>query len=214
RLHRRLGFRVLIVLALIASLVDLIRLVFDVPYLGYVNFGSVWLFAHQLGFFYGDGSLAKMGRRAYSLMALGGLAALVLLTNVGPYPNSMVGLPGDRVSNMDPPSVCIIALTVWQVGLVMLLRDGFSRWLSSVRVWASVIALNAVIMTMFLWHLTAFLIAVLVLYPIGFPQPLAGSGLWWGLRPVWVLGLMAFLAPFVLVFGRFERAPAVERTPA
>jgi hypothetical protein len=31
----------------------------------------------------------------------------------------MVGLPGEE-SNMTPPTVCIIALTVWQVALVML----------------------------------------------------------------------------------------------
>ena len=97
--------------------------------LGDLNFLLVWLFAHQLGFLYADGTLPRWPRRAHVAMAAGGLAALAGLTASGVWPQSMVGLPGDRVSNMNPPSLCIVALTVWLVGLAMLVRDPVTRWL-------------------------------------------------------------------------------------
>jgi len=117
----------------------------------------------------------------------------------------MVGLPGEAISNMNPPTVCLIALTVWQVSALMLFRKRVSAWLQGPRVWGAVIGANSMIMTMFLWHLTALMIAVLVLVPLGFPQPEVGSSAWWLLRPVWTAILCVVTALFVLVLGRFER---------
>ena len=57
-----------------------------------------------------------------------GLAGLVL-TNI--YPGSMVGVPGDSFSNMAPPTLCIVALCFFQVGLVELLRPSVSSAWSS-----------------------------------------------------------------------------------
>lgn len=205
RLHRRYGVAAVVALGAGAAVVDVARLAFGLPLIGYANFALVWLFAHQLGFLYADGTFARCSRRSFKVMAGTGLVGLVALTGSGLYPGSMVGLPGDPASNMDPPSVCILALTLWLVGLAMLLRDRATRWLSGKRAWEAVIGFNSVIMTMFLWHLTAMLIAIGVLYPMGFPQPEAGTAAWWALRPVWLAGLAAALVPLVGIFGRFER---------
>ena len=50
-----------------------------------------------------------------------GFAGLVGLTNMGLYPRSMVGTTSaaDRFSNMGPPTLPIVALLVFQVGLVI-----------------------------------------------------------------------------------------------
>lgn len=204
KLHRRFGPTALGVLAGGAVAVDLLQFGLDVPVVGNLNYFFVWLFAHQLGFFYADGSLVQLGRKAFAAMALGGLAALALLTTLGPYSSSMVGLVAER-SNTNPPTICILVLTVWQVGLAMVLRDPLNRALARTRTWAKVIALNAMIMTMFLWHQTAVLAAVGILYPMGFPQPEAGTAAWWAVRPLWVAVLALVLAGLVLAFGRFER---------
>ena len=204
KLHRRYGFKALAVLALGAVLVDLVQFGLDIPFIGNFNYFFVWLFAHQLGFFYADGSLVRMGSKLFAAMAAGGLALLVLATAVGPYSASMVGLVNER-SNTNPPTICILLLTIWQVGLAMLLREPFNRRLARNRTWAKVIALNSMIMTMFLWHQTAVLITVGALYPLGFPQPETGTGSWWAVRPVWVGCLAVVLAILVLIFGRFER---------
>ncbi|HEX8004292.1 MAG TPA: acyltransferase [Mycobacteriales bacterium] len=215
RLHRRYGWRVPAALALVAALVDVASFGLGMAGLRWVNVVPVWLLAHQLGYFYG-----AISRRAALALSATGLGALVALTAWGPYPTSMVGMPGEKVSNMAPPTVCIVALTAWLVGLVVLARPLVTRWLARPRVWTAVVALNGVIMTVFLWHLTALLLAVFVLLPRGwFPQPAVGSGAWWLTRPLWFAVLLALLAGLVAVFGRLERpapvafAPSPSRTP-
>jgi hypothetical protein len=147
-------------------------------------------------------------------MAPGGLAALVGLTASGAWPGSMVGLPGERVSNMSPPSLCIVALTVWLVGLAMLVRHPVGRWLRRPRPWAMVVAAGSSLMTVFLWHLTALFLAVLVLHPLGLTRVPAGTPAWWALRPLWLLVPAALLVPLVALFARFERPRRGRGTPA
>ena len=207
RLHRRFGPAVAVWLALAAATADLAGRagVPGLDRLGDLNFLLVWLFAHQLGFLYADGTLPGWPRRAHLAMAAGGLAALAGLTASGAWPQSMVGLPGDRVSNMNPPSLCIVALTIWLVGLAMLVRDPVTRWLHRPRPWAMVVTAGSSLMTLFLWHLTALVLAVLVLHPLGLTQPPPGTPTWWALRPLWLLVPAAMLAPLVALFARFER---------
>jgi hypothetical protein len=213
RAHRHWGLWVPSTLALAAVVVDVVAIGVGWRVVGVLNFAFVWLFAQQLGFFYADGSLARWSRRVPVALAAGGVASLVALTTWGPYPSSMVGMPGEKVSNMAPPTLCILALTCWLVGLVMAVRGPVSRWLESVRVWRSVIAANSVIMTVYLWHLTALLIAVGVLLPLGFPQPAPATAAWWALRPVWFVIVGSLLAVLIAIFGRFER-PTEKAAPA
>jgi hypothetical protein len=213
-LHQRFGVTVPLALIACAILVDILRFAARMESIGYLNFAFVWLFAHQLGYFYADGTLARARPHLLQMGVIGGLGALVALTQFGPYPLSMVGLPGEAISNMNPPTVCLIALTVWQVSALMLVRSRFSAWLQRPKMWGAVIAANAMIMTMFLWHLTALMIAVLVLLPLGFPQPEVGSSTWWLLRPVWIAILCVVTGLFVLVLGRYERPTSSQRTQA
>ena len=204
-LHQRFGIRVPLAMVAGTIAVDVARIGFGLELLGYLNFAFVWLFAHQLGFFYADGTLPSLARRTFAISASVALGALVLLTNISVYSRSMVGVTGDGVSNNDPPSVCLIALTVWLVSLTMLARDRVSRWLQGTRPWSAVIAANSMIMTVFLWHLTALLIAVVTAYPLGFPQHEGGSAAWWATRPLWLAILTALLVPLVVIFWRFEK---------
>jgi hypothetical protein len=213
-LHERFGVRALLALVAGAVVVDMVRFVSGASGIGYLNFGFVWLFAHQLGFFYADGSLTRLSPRALGAGVLGGLAGLAVLTSLGPYPLSMVGMPNERISNMNPPTVCLIALTIWQVSALMLVRRPVTEWLQRPRAWIAVIAANSMIMTMFLWHLSALLVVVVVLSPLGFPQPEVGTLMWWLLRPVWVSILCAVTALFVLLLGRFERPGRKSGTPS
>jgi len=208
RLHRHHGLHVLVVLSVAALATDALRFTLHPEALGYLNVAFVWLFAAQLGFFYADGRLRRGATRVLGAMTGAGFLGLVALTHVGSYPLSMVGLPGQPVSNMSPPTVCILSLTLFQVGLVMLVRDRVAAWLQRPRVWTRVIALNGVIMTVFLWHLSALLLTVSVLYPLGFPQLAAGTPAWWLTRPLWIAILLGALAVFVAVFGQYERPSA------
>ena len=201
-LHERFGFRMIVALVALTAAVDLARFAGGASAVGYANYPLVWLAAHQWGFVYADGGLnARRGR----LLAGVGLGGLIALVTFGPYPLSMVGLTTDEFSNMDPPTLCIVALTMWEVGLAVATRGAVARWLQRRRPWTGVIAVNSVIMTVFLWHLTVLVVAIGLLYPIGFPQPDVGTASWWWWRPVWVATLTVLLAGFVAAFGAVER---------
>lgn len=207
RLHQRAGLAVPLALALAAGVVDVLRLGFDVPHIGVANYAFVWLLGHQLGFLYRDGVLTKH-RITGSLMAGSGLVGMVALIAWGPYATSMVGVPGEDFWNTDPPSLPLVALTVWLVGLALALRPAAARLLAGEATWRIVRRLNQRVLTAYLWHVSALSIVVALLYPRGFPQPETGSGAWWAARPLWIAALIPSLALLIVIFGRFEVHPA------
>ena len=140
-----------VVLAVAAGAVDVARLGFGVPDIGYLNVALVWLATHQLGFLYADGTLIRAGWRVPTTMAVAGFGATLALTALGPYPVSLIGVPGERMSNMSPPTVALLAQAIGLTGLVLLLRAPVSRWLARPRVWARVVIANGLTMTAFLW---------------------------------------------------------------
>jgi hypothetical protein len=119
----------------------------------------------------------------------------------------MLGLPGQQMSNMLPPSVCVIAVAVLQLGLVMLARPALVRRLDGTRTWRATVAVNAFIVTVFLWHITGFVLAAGAAHLAGLPLPAIGSGRWWLEKPLWILAAAVVTAGLVVLFGRVERGP-------
>ena len=221
-LDRRFGARVPIAMALGAVAADVIGFGFGHPAVRWFNVVFVLLFAHQLGHLCSDGRLERASRAVFWAMVAGGLAGLVLLTNppmfrlfgdvrfewfptVGHYPKSLLGTDVEPISNAYPPTVCFLLGGVWSIGAVMLVRPRLRSWLERDRPWRFTIVVNSVIMTLFLWHMTAFLIAVLLLWPLGFGHQLDSTARWWAERPVWEVVPGAILLAIVAVVGRFER---------
>ncbi|MBF8193112.1 acyltransferase [Nonomuraea sp. K274] len=213
-LHRRFGLAVPVALAVLVGLGDVARMAADIPYAGEGNFLFFWLAVHQLGFAWQDGRLPP--RRAVALpLTLAGLAALVALTVFGPYPVSMVGVAGEEIQNTSPPTLALLALATAQTGLALLLHDPVNRWLRDPRPWTIVVAVNSLIMTLFLWHMTAAVLGVLLLFPSGlFPQAPPGSGSWLLLRLPWLAVLSVILGLLVSAFGWVERRPGSPAEPA
>jgi fucose 4-O-acetylase-like acetyltransferase len=207
-LHRRFGLWAAAGLALLVGVVDLVSIGLGVTGLGGANYAFQWLFAHQLGFAYADGTLLRWGRRGTAALAGAGLTVLVLLTTVGGYPVSLVGVPGQPRSNAEPPSLAMVALTLWLVGLVLLVRPAARRWLSRPGVQRRVGRVHSLLLSAFLWHVTALILGAAVARAAGAPQPAVGSRLWWALRPAWVVWLVPFLAVLLWAFGRLEVHPA------
>ncbi|MFI5493697.1 acyltransferase [Actinoplanes sp. NPDC051859] len=206
RLHRRFGGWVPVTLLAAAGVVDLLR------FSGYadiavLNLLLVWLAVHQLGYFYAEGSLQRWG----ALLAGGGLTALLVLTTVGPYPVSMVGVPGDRLSNMSPPTMALAAHALWLTGLAMLLRRPAHRLLARTRVWTAVVAANNLAMTAFLWHLSAAFV-LLTAFRSGIGGP-PGTATWWLTRPLWLGAAATVTAVFVTLFRRFDTVRATAIVP-
>ena len=193
------------VLAGAAVLVDLAFFVGEVRWLGWSNYLFVWGAVHQLGYAWRDGHFADPRRTL--VWAAGGLVVFLALIFLGPYPVSMVGVPGDSISNTTPPKITLIALGVLQTGLLLSVQAPARRWLARSGAWTATVLVNGMIMTVFLWHLTVMVLVIGLAHGLGGVglgfEP--GSGAWWSFRPVWLAGLMLTLLPFVAAFSRFER---------
>ncbi|MEU6613400.1 acyltransferase family protein [Streptomyces parvus] len=212
KLHERYGWGAFAGLAGAAVTVDVLRFAAGVPYVEFLNFAFVWLAVHQLGFLRADG---RIDLRRAALLAGGGLVTATALVAFGPYPLSMVGMPGEKVSNMAPPTLALLAHGLWLVGAVELLRAPAARLLERPRVWRTVVAANGVAMTAFLWHLTAMfgVYGALLALDVALPEP--ASAAWWAQVPLRLALAAALTAALVAAFRAFERpaAPATPGTP-
>ncbi|MBM7441424.1 acyltransferase [Streptomyces sp. HB132] len=200
RLHDRHGWGAFAALAGAAATVDLLRFAAGVPYVEFLNFAFVWLAVHQLGFLRADGRISRP-----ALLAGAGLTAAVALVAFGPYPLSMVGMPGERISNMAPPTLALLCHGLWLVGAVEMLRAPGARLVARPRVWRTVVAANGVAMTAFLWHLTAMLGVYGAMLALDVPLPDPATGAWWAQVPVRIAAAVALTALLVAAFRAFER---------
>jgi hypothetical protein len=140
----------------------------------------------------------------YSML---GMLALMVLIQKGPYPLAMVGSPGGELSNTTPPKMTLLALGVFQFGLLLAIEAPMRHLLSGLRLWTATVLVNSMIMTLYLWHLTIMVIVVALSYLAG------GFGLglepasfdWWLTRPLWIGFLFVVLLPAALLLAPLER---------
>ncbi|GAA3104218.1 acyltransferase family protein [Streptosporangium carneum] len=205
RLNMVYGWRVPAALSAGAVVVDVARFATGLEVVGFLNIGLVWLAVHQLGFLYADGRL----HRPWA-MALTGYGLAAALVAFGPYPGSMIGMPGAAVSNMAPPTIALLAVGVGQIGLATALRPWivrFAQWPGVTRVlgWAA-----PRMMTVYLWHMSAlFVVASVVVVGLGVSTPAPGTSAWLSGWPHWLLMLTLALWPLLRCFARFETPAAV-----
>jgi hypothetical protein len=178
---------------------------------GWANYLCVWLAVHQLGFAWRAGHFAARARAL--LWCAGGFALLVALTEFGPWPRSLVGVPGEAVSNTTPPHLPVLALSMFQFGAVMLAEPALRRWLARPAPWTATVLMNGSIMTLFLWHSGAMMLlfgVAILLGGVGLAA-LPGSAEWWMLRPLWVVASAGATACLMTIFLRFERGVRAPR---
>lgn len=210
----RWGFASVAVGAGLAILIDVLRVGFDVPYVGYLNFLVVWLTIHQLG----HGWDRRPKPRTGWLLAGLGLILLVGLTQFGPYSVAMVGVDGAKeMSNNSPPTIALLALALFQAGWLAGMTPTLEKWLKRETPWAVVILSSGFTMSVYLWHMTAMVLLVLVSlsFAQGLLQAVPLSADWWATRPIWIAILIIITLPLVLIFQRFEHRSArrVSRHP-
>ncbi len=195
-----------------AIVVDFLYFTFNLRWLGFANYLFVWGAISILGYAWLDERFTE--RHTLLIGAVMGLVVLILLVHFGPYPASMIGDPDALISNTTPPKITLIALAIMQAGLLGAAQEVARRWLANRGAWTTTVAINSIIMTLFIWHLTATALVVLAGYLVsGFGLRLEpGSAAWWWSRLPWILANAIALAPLVLVFGRFER-PSIPEGP-
>ena len=213
---QRFGFASFLFFAAGAALTDAAFFEANMRWLGWTNYFWVWLSVHCLGFAWRDDRLGRVGKRI--LFSVLGFVSLWLLTTYGPYPLAMVGSPDPGLSNTLPPKITLLALGIFQFGLLLSLESPMRRLLNGLRLWTATVLINSMIMTVYLWHITVMVIFAALLYTAG------GFGLgiepgtveWWWTRPVWVGVLMLVLVPTALLLSPLERRgrPADAPVPA
>ena len=202
---RRYGLWSFWVLVAAAVVDDILFLAADLTVVGWANYAFIWVAVHQLGYAWRDGYAAGL-RRGAAWAALGG-AALIGMVTLGPYPVGMVSVPGDEISNSLPPKLPMLALALVHTGLLLSIEGPMRRWLGRAVPWTATVLVNGMIMTIFLWHLTAATLAIgaaLLLGGVGLGVDPA-SGSWWAARPLWLAVYAMALVPCALAFGRLER---------
>src|SRR6266568_464002 len=202
--HRRWGLAVPAVMAIAAAGVDLATIGAHLPLIGFANYLLVWGSMHQWGFAWRDGRLTRSRWRPWALAA-GGTGLLAALLAWGPFPPDMIGA-GERVGNTTPPSIALLAFAAAQSGLMLAAAPAAGRLLARGRWGERVARLNSYVMTVYLWHMTPVILVAAALYPTALlPQPPAGTGQWWTLRPAWIAILAAVLVPVTLAVTRIQQ---------
>lgn len=172
----------------------------------WANYLFVWMTIHQLGYYWAERD-SELPQRQGAVAAIAGLGALLALTAFGPYPVALIGVPGEPFSNTTPPTVVLFAQTLLQIGLISLLGPLVKRWLNGRAIWAVVVLVSGMIMSLFVWHMTAMVLTIgiaVLAGNAGFDiQPM--TGLWWATRPLWFLAIGVILFPLVAIFGRYEQ---------
>lgn len=216
---RRSGLWTIVVLVILMLVVDGARFALEVPGVGWINFLFVWAAVHQLGYWWSDRDAAGGASPSAGWVIAGvALAALVVVTWVGWYPVAMVGVPGAGVTNMTPPTFAMALLGTVQFGVIIGSQPAVRALTAKAKAWHGLVAVSGVIMTIYLWHLSAMsLVAAGGLFAFDGAafkvEP--GTTAWWITRPLWLGVLTLVTLVLVTVFARFEwrisAAPAPQK---
>jgi hypothetical protein len=205
--QRRWGLVVPVALAAGVAVIDAATLGAHLPYLGWLNYLLCWGLLYQLGIAWHESQSEGLfaGPRPW-LLAGGSALALALLIGVGPYPVSMIGVPGQTVDNTSPPSLAMVAFGVTQAGIAMAVAPALNRLLRP-RLLQRVLSIaNSNVMSLYLWHMIPVVIVAIVGYPAGLlPQPPEGGVDWWLTRLEWLVILSLVTAVEMMLLWWLRR---------
>ncbi len=230
--NRAIAFVVLIPLATIDSIG--VTVLGWPLWIGFFNYLLCWLAIQQLGFFWGESTR----QRTWVLVAVVTFVVNAALVYFGPWPMSLVGLPGDildydqitilgttidvpgfrgEYSNMAPPSVVLLLHGIALVSLVFIARRPLGRLLHRPRVWLVTTFMMLTSMSLYIWHLLAIVLALTTLRQLGLPPPTRLGPDGWpepistGEYAVWFAG---FLVVFLVLPGSAGPADLADSVPA
>lgn len=145
---------------------------------------------------------------------LWGTAAVAVIW--GPWPLAMVHFPGLEHSPTHPPTPALLLFGAAYSARAIAVAPAVSGWLGRhARVWAAVLAANAVAMSVYLWHFTAAIAAGAALHGVGWlPTAEVGTPGWWLEKlPHMALSSLVLGAGVLLVAGTERRALLAPRKP-
>jgi hypothetical protein len=212
--HRRWGIAVPLVMVAGVGVADSQAFVRNSGAPLEANLLLVWLIPHQLGYFYADGTLRRLSAKACAGMAAAGLVMLMVLTSLPYYPRSLIS-PRWTVLTMDAPMLSLVADGLWLIGLALLARRPVERLLMDPRRWRIVSRANDLTMPVYLWHMSAYLVAAALLARLGagFVYSTNASAQWWWGRPAIMALSAAVLGGFLLAMRWMARLARRTKAP-
>lgn len=182
---------------------DVGRIALGVGWVASLNFVAVYALHQEMGIRWAEGRLPR--RRTCVAWAGAALGAAALLVAVGPWPTSMIGVPGDALANNAPPSMPLLLVGCAHVLLAVAAAPWVERLAHRPLVWATVAVVNMRAMTVLCWHFTALAVGAAVLVPLGArPGADLDSVGWWLVRLPWIAVLAVVLVGLVRLAGRWE----------
>lgn len=208
-LWKRWGMASVGALALGAILVDILHLHFGIAGVAWLNLVFVWGAIHQLGYWWysrkmSDRDLPHKSAISISLVALG---TLIAVTWAGWYPVSMLDIPGAGPDNATPATSAILLLGLVQIGVILSTAPSVERFAHRPKVWRRVVGLSGLMMTIYVWHLTALSLVIaagMLLFNGAALSVEPGVPMWWLTRVLFFAALIAVTAALHVPFARFE----------
>ena len=142
-------------------------------------------------------------------MAAGSYGVIVVLVTVFGYSH-------DMLDNLNPPTLCILALALGQVSLFALAQPAIRRAMQHRALLGGVYVFGVYGMVIYLWHTFAMAVVVGAQAVLGLPFPAVLSPAWWATRPLWIAAISVVVALCCLVVPRLEARwpdPVDRRTP-
>lgn len=149
------------------AVIDVIRI--NEPswnWLGYANL-AVWLVPGMFGVAYRYRLLTTSNA---AILGFSMLAINLALVRFGPYEPSLVGIEGQQLKNMAPPSLLLAGHAIMMCAFAIAAAPGIGRWARRPRVWWWTAIGNSGAMTLYLWHIPALLGMHLAFDLMGLPR--------------------------------------------
>lgn len=215
RWHEKSPWIALSTLLVAALVVDIIRLVVGIWWLGLgkidsagsglgdelfgiPNVAFVWLFAQQLGFCLKDGWFSRLSALQLVAIIVASFSVVALLVGVGSYDTSML-------SNQWPPTTPLAVLAIVQASAYTLFHAPLAAVMRLKWMQALVFYFGSRLMSIYLWHVTAIVAITGLLLILPWPMPIPGGEVWWWTRPVMMVAVFALVGVISLWTVRFER---------
>jgi len=202
RLHDAFGVWPMIALAMVAAAVDAWSFQVGRPEIRNLNMIVVWPLVHQFGIAYQRGWWRAGARWAAPAAIALGTAGVLLLVFVAGYPPTSVGFADIPFANLQPPTLAMASLALAQCGLLALVER--SGWLARLSPKAERLIgiLNAVMVSVYLWHIPCIAVAGVGLLLLSALAPALAPILL--SPPLLAISALAVVAAVVPLLGRLE----------
>lgn len=172
RAHDRWGWRPVWLVAALIALVDAASFTTGIYQIRNANLLLVWPLVHQLGIAYHRGWLRRGPLWRPVAALLGGVLGICVLVFGFGYPGTSVGFADLPIANVLPPTLAMVFLGVAQCGVLALVER--SGRLAAPAPWllTSVAGLNALMMSVYLWHIGCIALAAGALFTLSEFVPL------------------------------------------